>query len=150
MLGMIERRQQRGELHLSGPAGAGVGLALAAVLLVPLLFLSDLAGLQFLAVTLAFAAAVYFGFAVADGRLVPLIVEFLVAGAFLFLSAAALWADSPLTLAAGYVAHAAWDAAHHPRAVDTAVRNWYPPFCVVFDVVTAAFILASLPLSGVR
>ncbi len=138
-----------GELHLSGPAGAGVGFGLAAVLLAPLLFLSKLAGMQFLAVSLAFAAAVYFGFAVADGRVMPLLVEFLVAGAFLFASAAALWADSPLMLAAGYVAHAGWDAVHHPRAVTTTVRNWYPPFCVVFDLVVAAFILAWLPLGGV-
>ena len=42
----------------------------------PLLFLSKLAGMQFLAVSLAFAAAVYFGFAVSDGRLMPLVVEF--------------------------------------------------------------------------
>ena len=146
----VETDGRQVELRLSGPAGAAVGLGLAAVLLVPLLFLSKLAGMQFLAVTLAFAAAVYFGFAVSDGRLIPLLVEFMVAGGFLFASAAALWANSPVALAAGYVAHAGWDAAHHPRAVDTAVRTWYPPFCVVFDIATAAFILAWLPLGGVR
>src|SRR5436853_7805558 len=105
---MLTKRVQgpdsRVEFHLSGAAGAGGGLCLAVLRLIPLLFLSKLAGMQFLAVTLAFAAAVYFGFAVSDGRLMPLLVEFLVAGAFLFASAAALWANSPVALAAGYVA----------------------------------------------
>jgi hypothetical protein len=79
----------------------------------------------------------------------PLAVEFLVAGTFMYAAAAALWADSPLVLAAGYVAHAAWDAVHHPRALSTTVRRWYPPFCMVFDVAVAAFILAWLPRGGV-
>lgn len=140
---------ERPELRLSGPAGAGIGVILATLLLAPLPFFSQLAGMQFLAVALSFAAAVYFGFAVADGRVMPLLVEFLVAGAFLFAAAAALWANSPPALAGGYLAHAAWDSVHHPRAVDTTVRNWYPPFCVAFDVVVAAFILAWLPSGGV-
>ncbi len=60
----------------------------------------------------------------------------------------ALWADSPLLLAAGYAAHGLWDLVHHPRGVTTPVRSWYPPFCVVFDVVLAVFILAWMPLGG--
>jgi hypothetical protein len=137
------------ELHLSGPAGMAVGLGLVAVMLTPLLFLSKAAGMQFLAVQLGFIGAVYLGFGVADGRVTELAVEFLVSGVFLFAGAAALWADSPLALAGGYLAHAAWDAVHHPRAVRTEVRRWYPPFCVVYDVVCAAFVLAWLPLGGV-
>ena len=137
------------EFHLSGPAGAGVGLALSVLMLTPLLFLSKLAGMQFLAVQVAFIGAVYFGFAVADGRLTPLLVEFAVAGVFLFGAAVALWADSPVVLACAYAAHAAWDLTHHPRAVAMPVRSWYPPFCVVYDLVCAAFVVAWLPLGGV-
>jgi hypothetical protein len=135
--------------HLSRPAGAAVGLGLAVVMLAPLLLLSKLAGMQFLAVQIAFIGAIYFGFGIADGRVVPLIIEFLVAGLFLFAGAAALWADSPILLAGAYVAHAGWDAVHHPRAVSTPVRTWYPPFCVVYDLVCALFIVAWLPLGGV-
>jgi hypothetical protein len=140
------------QFHLSQPAGAAVGLGLAVVVLAPLLFLSKLAGMQFMAVQLGFIGAVYFGFAVADGGVTGLVVEFLVAGTFMFLGAIALWADAPLVLAAGYAAHAAWDFAHHPRdgGLPLRVRSWYPPFCVVYDLVAAAFILAWLPLGGVK
>lgn len=137
------------ELHFSGPAGAGVGLALAVVMLSPLLLLSKLAGMQFLAVQVAFIGAIYFGFGVADARVGPLLIEFTVAGAFLLGAAAALWADSPALLAGAYAAHAVWDGVHHPRAVSMPVRPWYPPFCVVYDLVCAAFVLAWLPLGGV-
>lgn len=135
--------------HLSPAAGAAVGLGLAAVMLSPLLLLSKLAGMQFLAVQVAFIGAIYFGFGIADGRVVPLAVEFTVAGAFLLAGAVALWADAPLVLAGAYLAHALWDAVHHPRAVSMPVRTWYPPFCVVFDLVCAAFVLLWLPLGGI-
>lgn len=137
------------ELHLSGPMGAAAGLGLATVMLAPLLFLSKDAGMQFLAVQLGFIGAIYFGFGIADGRVAGLLVEFAVSGVFLLGGAAALWADSPVLLAAGYAAHAVWDVLHHPRAVSMPVRPWYPPFCVVYDLVCAAFVLAWLPLGGV-
>lgn len=76
-------------------------------------------------------------------------IEFPVAGVFLFIGAVALWADSTLLLTAAYAAHAGWDLVHHPRAVSMPVRNWYPPFCVVYDIVCAAFILAWLRHGGV-
>jgi hypothetical protein len=136
------------QLQLTGPVGAAVGLGLALATVLPLLLLSELAGMQFLAVQLGFVAAVYFGFAIADGRVRSLLTEVPVAGVFLAVGAGALWADSPLLLAAGYAAHAVWDVLHHPRAVHTEVRGWYPPFCVVYDVIVAAFVLAWLPLGG--
>jgi hypothetical protein len=146
---MLASPTQDRHFRLSPPAGAAVGLGLAVVMLAPLLLLSKLAGMQFLAVQLGFIGAIYFGFGIADGRVRPLLVEFLVAGLFLFAGAVALWTDSPIFLAGAYVAHAAWDAVHHPRVVSTPVRPWYPPFCVVYDIVSAAFILAWLPFRGV-
>lgn len=121
-----------------------MGVGLAVIMVAPLLLLSKQAGFQFLAVLLGFVGAIYFGFAVADGRVTVLLVEFSVSGVFLAAGAVALWADSPVILAMGYAAHAVWDCVHHPRAVSTPVRNWYPPFCVAFDVVAAAFILVWL------
>ena len=135
--------------QLNGPAGAAVGLGLAVVMLAPLLLLSKLAGMQFLAVQIAFIGAIYFGFGIADGRVGNLVTEFLVSGAFLFVAAASLWADSPALLAGAYVAHAGWDYLHHRPGISVPVHSWYPPFCVVFDLAAAAFILAWLPLSGV-
>jgi hypothetical protein len=132
----------RTELHLSGPLGAAVGAVLALVMVAPIwLFLSEEAGFDSLAVQLGFIGGVYFGFAVSRGSIGELVLEFLVAGAFMFVGVIALGNDSPLVLAAGYAAHGLWDAVHHPRGVSTPVRNWYPPFCAVFDVVVAAFIL---------
>ncbi len=139
------------ELQLSGPSGAAVGLGLALVTVAPVaVFLSDLTAMQFLAVQLGFVAAVYFGYAIADGRIGTMLIEIPVAGVFLALATVALWADSPLLLAGSYAAHGIWDLVHHPRAVTTPVRSWYPPFCVVYDVVLAAFIVAWLPLGGVN
>ena len=138
-----------GELHLSGAAGAAVGVGLAVVMLTPLLLLSKLAGMQFLAVQLGFIGGIYFGFGVADGRVAALLTEFVVAGIFLFAAAGALWADSPTVLAGAYAAHGVWDAVHHPRAMSMPVRNWYPPFCAVYDLVCAGFVLVWLPLGGV-
>ena len=148
--GQVGSERVPGGFHLSGPVAMGVGLGLATVLLAPLLFLSKLAAMQFLAVQLGFIGAVYFGFAIADGGVKALLIEFNVAGAFMFWGVAALWTDSPVLLAGGYAAHAIWDAVHHPRAVTTPVKAWYPPFCVVFDVVVAVFILLWLPLGGVN
>lgn len=137
------------QFHLTGRAGAAAGFALAVAMLTPLLFLSKLAEMQFVAVQLGFIGGIYFGFGIADGRVTKLLVEFLVAGAFLFVAVAALWADSPALLAGAYIAHAVWDVLHHPRGVSVPVKNWWPPFCVAFDLLCAAFILAWLPWGGV-
>lgn len=53
---------------------------------------------------------------------------------FVSMAAASLWFASPALPAAGYLAHGVWDVAHHPRAITTAVAGWYPPFCLVYDV----------------
>lgn len=148
MLG-TETRPYRHVLHLSRPVGAAVGLGLAVVMLAPLLFLSKLAGMQFLAVQLGFIGGIYFGFGVSDGRLAALLAELVGAGVFLLAAAVALWADSPAVLAGAYAAHGLWDAGHHPRAMSIPVRAWYPPFCAVFDLLCAAFVLLWLPLGGV-
>ena len=137
------------EVHMSGPVGAAAGAGLAALILAPLLLLSKLAGMQFLAVQLGFIGAIYFGFAIAHGGLTALLIEFTVAGVYLFAGAIALWSDSTVLLAGAYAAHAGWDLVHHPRAVSMPVRNWYPPFCVAYDVVCAVFILLWLPRHGV-
>ena len=129
-------------LHMSGPVGAGVGAGLALVMVAPIwLFLSKEAGFDSLAVQLGFVGGVYFGFSVAQGSVSELLIEFFQAGAFMFAAVLALGTDSPGVLAGGYLAHGVWDALHHPRAVTTPVRGWYPPFCAVFDVVVAAFVL---------
>jgi hypothetical protein len=43
--------------------------------------------------------------------------------------------------AAGYLGHAAWDAIHHHKAVDTVIPDWYVPLCIGYDLVVGAYIL---------
>ena len=38
-------------------------------------------------------------------------------------------------------AHAVWDLLHHNGAFGAPVPKWYIPFCVVFDLLAAAFFL---------
>jgi hypothetical protein len=50
--------------------------------------------------------------------------------------------DSRLLLGIGFIAHGAWDWLHHNDHGFTRVRNWYPPFCAVADVVIGVPLLA--------
>ena len=45
-------------------------------------------------------------------------------------------------LAAGWLAHAGFDAAHH-RNESSVLPGWYPPLCAGFDAVVAARLLAT-------
>ncbi|MGH2556892.1 MAG: hypothetical protein ACRDHO_14415, partial [Actinomycetota bacterium] len=84
----------------------------------------------------------YVGFALSDGRRKAILAEVAGAAPFLTLATLGLWWRIPLLLAVGFVGHAAWDALHHPRALDTRVRRWYVPLCLAYDVPLGVFILA--------
>jgi hypothetical protein len=93
------------------------------------------------AVVLAVVAAVYVGFAVADGRTKVVAVESVVALAFVVLAAVALAGFSGATwlLVGGLVVHGLKDLwQHRTRFVRT--TRWWPPFCVAVDWVAAAVI----------
>lgn len=130
-----------GVWHRAALVGALLAILTAAfVALLP----EPIHGLQFLAVLLGFIAGAYLGFAVADGSARALVVEAAGITVFLSLAAASLWFASPALLAAGYLAHGGWDIAHHPRAINTTVVGWYPPFCLVYDILVGVFVLAWL------
>jgi hypothetical protein len=94
------------------------------------------------ALGLAVIAAVYVGFAVADGRPEVLAVEVAVTCAFVAVAAAAVPA-LPWLVVAGLVGHGLKDLWQHRTHF---VRNtrWWPPFCAVVDVVAAALIAVVL------
>jgi hypothetical protein len=96
---------------------------------------------------LAFIAAVYIGFAVADGRSRVLLVECLVAAVFVLLGTAGITGAGWL-LVAGYVGHGLKDLWQH-RNHYVANTRWWPPFCLVVDWVVAA-ILVVLIVTGVQ
>ena len=94
------------------------------------------------AVGLAFIAAVYVGFSVADGRPRVIVVECIVAGAFAVVAGVGVTSSAWL-LVAGFAGHAAKDFwQHRTRYVDH--TRWWPPFCAVVDVVVAAWIAAAI------
>ena len=98
------------------------------------------------ALSLALIAAVYIGFAVADGRPRVIAVETTVAAVFVVLGAAGVTGPAWL-LVAGFTAHGFKDLWQH-RTHFVANTRWWPPFCLVIDFVAAA-ILVVLIVVGV-
>jgi hypothetical protein len=94
------------------------------------------------ALGLAVIAAVYVGFAVADGRAKVIVVESGVAFAFVLVAAAAV-TGSPWLLVAGLAGHGLKDLWQH-RTHFVANTRWWPPFCMVVDFVVAAIIVGEI------
>jgi hypothetical protein len=94
------------------------------------------------AVGLAVIAAVYIGFAVADGRWNVLAVESGVASMFVIIAAAAI-TETPWLLVVGLAGHGFKDLWQHRRQF-VANTRWWPPFCLVVDWVVAAIIAVEI------
>jgi hypothetical protein len=118
----------------------GLVSGLAAIAFAALL--PDAVAYIYLGAQLAGIGWVYFGFGVAVGR--PAASAGLVASASVFLTVGLLGAyhQSTLLLGVGFIAHGGWDWVHHDGHGPTHVRGWYPPFCVVADVVIGLPLLA--------
>ncbi len=98
------------------------------------------------ALGLAVIAAVYVGFAVADGRRHVLVVETVVASVFVVAAAAAAAAAEPGSgwlIVAGLAGHGGKDLWQH-RTGFVAGTRWWPPFCATVDWVAAALIAVVL------
>jgi hypothetical protein len=94
------------------------------------------------ALLIAFIAAVYIGFAVADGRPRVIVVESLVASGFVVLAASAVTATAwPLVTA--YVAHGFKDLWQHRRQFVRGTR-WWPPFCAAVDWSVATIVVVQI------
>ena len=118
--------------------GVVVGLAQAATPLV--IWWLDSATVY--ALGIAVIAAIYIGFAVADGRPRIIGVEAGVAFAFVLVAAAAV-TGSPWLLVAGIFGHGLKDLWQH-RTHFVANTRWWPPFCMTVDWVLAAIIVAEI------
>jgi hypothetical protein len=98
------------------------------------------------ALELTAIAAIYIGFAVADGRRHVIVAEVTVAVLFVVVASVAL----PVSLwliVAGLVGHGLKDLWQH-RTGFVAGTRWWPPFCAAVDFVAAAAI-AGLLLTGI-
>ena len=87
-------------------------------------------------------AAIYVGFAVADGRLKIIATETSVAFGFIVISAAAITA-TPWLLVIGFVGHGLKDLWQH-RTHFVSNTRWWPPFCMVVDWIVAAIIAVEI------
>jgi hypothetical protein len=99
------------------------------------------------ALGLAVIAAIYIGFAVADGRLIVLAVETGVASIFVIVAAAAI-TGTPWLLVVGLAGHGLKDRWQH-RSQFVANTRWWPPFCCVVDLAIAAIIAVEI-VAGVH
>ena len=91
---------------------------------------------------LVLIAAIYIGFAVADGRARIVAAESAVATAFVVVGAAAL-TGSPWLLVAGYAGHGVKDLWQHRTGFVNNTR-WWPPFCLTVDFVVAAALAVAI------
>jgi hypothetical protein len=94
------------------------------------------------ALGLAVIAAIYIGFAVADGRPHVLAVETAVAAVFVVVAAVAvtgtLW-----WIVVGLAGHGVKDMWQHRTGFVSGTR-WWPPFCATVDFVAAALIAVAI------
>ncbi len=97
------------------------------------------------ALGLPLIAAVYIGFAVADGRPHVLAVETVVMSVFVVVAAAAVTGTVWL-IVAGLAGHGLKDVWQH-RTQFVAGTRWWPPFCAAVDFV-AALLIAILIATG--
>ena len=97
------------------------------------------------ALGLALIAAVYIGFAVADGRPSVIVVECVVAAVFVVLAAAGVTGSAWL-LVVGFLGHGLKDLWQH-RSHYVANTRWWPPFCLVVDWVVAAAMVVLIIVS---
>ena len=94
------------------------------------------------ALSVALIAAVYIGFAVADGRSRVIAVETVVAAGFILLAAAGVTGPAWL-LVAGLAGHGLKDLWQHRTGL-VANTRWWPPFCATVDFVAATVIAVAL------
>jgi hypothetical protein len=87
-------------------------------------------------------AAIYIGLAVSDGRPKIIVVESGVAFAFVVVAAAAV-TGTPWLLVAGLAGHGLKDLWQH-RTRFVANTRWWPPFCMVVDVVVAVILVVEI------
>ena len=94
------------------------------------------------ALYVTFIAAVYIGFAVADGRPKVIAVESAIAAAFVVVAAAGVTGSAWL-LVVGYAAHGLKDL-WQQRTQYVAGTRWWPPFCATIDLLIAAILTVEI------
>ena len=94
------------------------------------------------AISLVLIAAIYIGFAVADGRKKVIAVEVSVTTVFVLVGAVAV-TGSPWVAVAGLIGHGAKDLWQHRTGFVNNTR-WWPPFCATVDWLAAAIVAIAI------
>jgi hypothetical protein len=124
------------------PLAVGVGLAVLTMLVAELL--PPARAFDLYALILVFVAAPYAGFASLHGGWRTMVVEFAAIAGFCLLAVVGLWLW-PSAWVVGYAGHAAWDTLHHESGgFGARVAGWYVPFCVVYDLLVAGYLVVVL------
>jgi hypothetical protein len=124
---------------------AGLGIAATATSLALISPLPDRLQTQISAWGVLTAAVIYLTWGTARGQLgarrwlTAQTAAVLGFGALAIAAAAADPAATRYVLAAGWLAHAAWDLAHHHA--DRVVPRWYAELCMVCDLIVAGALL---------
>ncbi|MEO8480788.1 MAG: hypothetical protein ABI634_01175 [Acidobacteriota bacterium] len=92
-------------------------------------------------------AAYYLLFAVMGGSTSALIVESIAMGGFAWLAVAG-WKGSVWLVVAGLAAHGVFDFFHAHIVHNPGVPEWWPAFCMAYDVVAAAYLAATHSQDG--
>ena len=122
------------------------GLAVGAIQAASPLLLRWLDQATVQALLLALIAAVYIGFAVADGRPRVIAVESAIAGAFVLLAAAGVTGSAWL-LVLGYAGHGLKDF-WQERSHYVANTRWWPPFCAAVDWLVAVVLAIEIAVGA--
>jgi hypothetical protein len=93
-------------------------------------------------ISLVLIAAVYIGFAVADGRRKVICVEVSVTTGFVLVGAVAV-IGSAWVAVAGLIGHGAKDLWQHRTGFVSNTR-WWPPFCLTVDWIAAAIVAIAI------
>jgi hypothetical protein len=94
------------------------------------------------ALSITLIAAVYIGFAVADGRPRVIVVECAVVGVFVVIAAAGVTGPAWL-LVLGYAGHGLKDF-WQERTHYVANTRWWPPFCAAVDWLVAVILVVEI------
>jgi len=118
--------------------------ALAGVLFLiftPLHFLlPQAASIALSGVTLALIGGAYIGFAAMATEARIFWIEMMTALGFGLVAVLGIWVHWGF-LPLGLALHAGWDYLHHRPGFGAAVPKWYIPFCVIFDLLAAGFLV---------
>ncbi len=144
-MSVMSQQSSPERVSLRGPVAWGLGLGVAQAAS-PLMF-PWLEPATLHALYISLIAAVYIGFAVADGRPKVIAVEAAVAAAFFLIAAVSVTATAWL-LVLGYTGHGLKDYWQHRRQFVVNTR-WWPPFCAAVDWLVALVLVVEI-IAGVN